>query len=119
MFTQLGLYTTTFLIDKIDSPCHVFIVFVFGQFAYYFQDFELPKVSGVVIVCLILILFFSLVFNEIIELNFLGLSFNKKKNIVLRAKNEIGPALLRENTESIESLDYLTELSNKVSEECQ
>ena len=70
MFTQLGLYTTTFLIDKIDSPCHVFIVFVFGQFAYYFQDFELPPGSGLVIVYLIFILFFSLILNEIIELNF-------------------------------------------------
>ena len=70
MFTQLGLYTTTFLIDKIDSPCHVLIAFIFGQFAYYFQDFELPPGSGLVIVYLIFILFFSLILNEIIELNF-------------------------------------------------
>ena len=34
-------------------------------------------------------LFFSLVFNEIIELNFCGLSRNTKKNINYRAKNEI------------------------------
>ena len=119
MFTQLGLYTTTFFIDKNESPCHIFIVFVFGQFAYYFQNFELPEGSGIVIVCLILILFFSLVFNEIIELNFFGLSFNTKKNIAFRAENELVATIRRESEESIESFDEMTELPNKVSDEYQ
>ena len=35
-----------------------------------------------------MILFFSLIFNEIIEINFFGLSDNTKKNIIQRAQNE-------------------------------
>ena len=37
------------------------------------------------IICQILILFLSLIFTEIIEINCLGLSKNTKKNISLRA----------------------------------
>ena len=93
MATQLGLYTTLFFVDKNDSPCHIFIVFVFGQFAYYFQNFEWTGKTAIVIVFLIFILFFSLVFNEIIELKFCGLSFNTKKNIVFRGEAEVKESL--------------------------
>ena len=34
------------------------------------------------------ILFISLIFNEIIEINFLGLSDNTKKNIIVRSETE-------------------------------
>ena len=108
--TQLGIYTTTNIINKNDSPCHVFIVYVFGQFGYYFNDFSSPVRTSMVILCLIFILFFSLVFNEIIELNFLRLSFNTKRNIVLRAENETNNTLKRENFSSSIDSESLIEL---------
>ena len=76
MVTQFVLYLCTLITNKNYSPCHIFIIFVFGQLAYYF-DFS--KYSIIVIICLIFIFFFSLVFNEIIEINIWGLSDNTKK----------------------------------------
>ena len=55
MVTQFGIYMSLFIIDKNDTPCHIFIVFVFGQLAYYYN---LTEISIVSIICLILILFF-------------------------------------------------------------
>jgi len=94
MITQFGIYMSLFIIDKKDTPCHIFIVFVFGQLAYYYK---LTEISIVSIICLILILFFSLIFNEIIELNFLGLSQNTRKNIIKRANTEVEGALFVKN----------------------
>jgi len=91
MVTQFGIYMSLFIIDKKDTPCHIFIVFVFGQLAYYYN---LTEISIVSIICLILILFFSLIFNEIIELNFCGLSQNTRKNIILRGDSEVVGSLL-------------------------
>ena len=122
MATQLGLYTTLFFVDKNDSPCHIFIVFVFGQFAYYFQGFKWTEKTVLVIVFLILMLFFSLVFNEIIELKFCGLSFNTKKNIICRAENEVENTLaadIESNNGNNEVDDNAIELSNKSFEEYQ
>ena len=122
MATQLGLYTTLFFVDKNDSPCHIFIVFVFGQFAYYFQGFKWKEKTVLVIVFLILMLFFSLVFNEIIELKFCGLSFNTKKNIICRAENEVENTLaadIESNNGNNEVDDNAIELSNKSFEEYQ
>ena len=73
---------------KIYSPCHVFILFVFGQLAYYTSFKEPIFISTLVIICLIFILFLSLIFSEIIELNFCGLSYNTKNNIAKRAQSE-------------------------------
>ena len=112
MVTQLGLYICCFIIDKNNTPCHIFIVFVFGQLAYYLKDIKISLV--VVIICLIIILFFSLVFNEIIELNFCGLSSNTKRNLALRAKKDFYESELMKNEtvetdeESIE--EYIIEL---------
>ena len=123
MATQLGLYTTLFFVDKNDSPCHIFIVFVFGQFANYFNyDDEFDTKTIIVIVFLILMLFFSLVFNEIIELKFCGLSFNTKKNIILRAETEVEKSItadIESNNENNDGDDNAIELSNKSFEEYQ
>ena len=58
---------------------------IFGQIAYYI-DFSVKPIP--ILICLIFILFVSLIFNEIIEFNFCGLSDNTKKNIMLRSNNE-------------------------------
>ena len=85
IFTQLGINLTSLFATKNNSPCHVFIIFVFGQLAYYIN---FQGVSIIVIICLIFILFLSLIFNEIIEINIWGLSYNTKKNILNRVQKE-------------------------------
>ena len=64
MATQLGLYICCFLIDKSFTPCHIFIVFIFGQLTYTFKEAENYLVVS--IICFIFILFFALVFNSTI-----------------------------------------------------
>jgi len=58
---------------------------IFGQIAYYI-DFSVKSIP--ILICLIFILFVSLIFNEIIEFNFCGLSDNTRKNIILRSNSE-------------------------------
>ena len=91
MFTQFGIYLPLFIIDKNNSPCHIFIIFIFGQLAYYIN---LQENLVIVIICLIIILFFSLIFNEIIEINFCGLSHDTKKNIISRAETEVDESII-------------------------
>ena len=58
-------------------------------------------------------LFFSLVFNEIIELRFLGLAYNTKRNIAERAILDSEDAMIiRVDTDKSEDI----EMSNKVAE---
>ena len=85
LITQLGLYLFSLITNKNNTPCHIFIIYVFGQLAYY-MDFSANSI--ILIVCLIFILFLSLIFNEIIEINVWGLSENTKRRISLRAENE-------------------------------
>ena len=92
MITQLGLYICTLIINKTNSPCHVFIIFVFGQLAYYVDFSKISKIF--IIVCLLLILFMLLIFNEIIEINCFGLEKNTKKNIMKRARTESDDLLI-------------------------
>ena len=88
MITQLGLYLCKLMINKANTPCHVFIIFVFGQLAYY-VDFSKNS-----ILFLLLILFMSLIFNEIIEINCFGLAKNTKKNIMKRARMDTEDLLI-------------------------
>ena len=85
IITQLGLNLCILLTNKNNSPCHIFIIFIFGQLAYYI---DFTGISILVIFCLIFILFLSFIFNEIIEINLLGLSDNTRKNISKRAEME-------------------------------
>ena len=98
LITQFGLNLFILITNRDNSPCHIFIIFVFGQLAYY-VDFS--GTSIIVICCLIFILFLSLIFNEIIEINFLGLSFNTKKNIILRAKKETVEEMIMTKDDSV------------------
>ena len=76
IITQLGLSLFALFINKNNTPCHIFIMYVFGKFAYYL-DFSTNSI--VKIICFLFILFMSLIFCEIIELNCFGLSENTKK----------------------------------------
>jgi len=95
MTTQLGQYICILIINKTNSPCHIFIIFVFGQLAYYV---DISKISTIfIIVCLLLILFMLLIFNEIIEINCFGFEKNTKKNIAKRARMESNDLLVLDN----------------------
>ena len=83
---QFGLEISCLFIIKNNTPCHLFIVAVFSQIIVYFDDFSKNKVA--IIICLIFILFMSLVYNEIIEINCFKLSENTKRNIMKRAAIE-------------------------------
>ena len=83
IITQFGLYLSILFTNKNNTPCHIFIIYVFGYLAYYL-DFSSHSI--VIIICIIFILFMSLIFNEIIEINYCGLSKNTKRNIILRAQ---------------------------------
>jgi hypothetical protein len=85
IITQLGLSLLNLFTNKNYTPYHIFIIYVFGQLAYY-KNFSTDPI--VKIICLIFILFMSLVFCEIIELNFFGLSKNTKNNIIARSESE-------------------------------
>ena len=116
MSTQLGLYTSLFFIDKNESPCHIFIVFVFGQFGYIFWNLRFiqdgRKIAGIIIL-LALILFFSLVFNEIIELRFFGFAYNTKRNITERGAIETDNTMLLNNNASDGRISNTIEMSDK------
>ena len=98
LITQFGLNLFILITNRDNSPCHVFIIFVFGQLAYY-VDFS--GTSIIVICCLIFILFLSLIFNEIIEINVSGLSFNTKNNIILIAKKETVEEMIMTKDDSV------------------
>ena len=71
------------------TPAHVIIILFFGEMESFIRAMWKGNVFLTFIV-FILLLFFILVFTEIIELNFLGISENTKKNIrerVLKEKN--------------------------------
>ena len=105
IITQLGLYVGTLFTNRDNTPCHIFIIYVFGQLAFY-MDFSVNSIA--VIICLIFILFLSLLFNEIIEFNFCGLSDNTKKNIMLRLNDE--DSEIQKNSTLDSNNDILIEL---------
>ena len=107
LITQLVMGLCVLNTNKYYSPCHVFIIFVFGQFANYINLSE--KYSIIIIICLLFMLFFSLIFNEIIEINFWGLSFNTRRKIIERAKSEIEEKYLLVKNETIEPNTEATE----------
>ena len=82
---QFVYYLSVLFTNKNNTPCHIFIIRIFGQLAQYI-DFSIKSIP--VFFCLIFILFVSLIFNEIIEFNFCGLSDNTRKNIMLRSNDE-------------------------------
>ena len=109
IITQFVINITTLFTTKNNSPCHAFIILVFGQIAYYVNINKKPIIINII---LIIILFLSLIFNEIIEINLFGLSYNTKRNISKRGENEI---LEKSETfeETDESKENLTELKEK------
>ena len=69
------------------SPSHVIIILFFGEIEYFIVTIKRGNYIFTIFI-FILLIFSILVFTEIIELNFLGLSDNTKKNIRERAIKE-------------------------------
>ena len=102
LVTQLGLYLFSLITNRNTTPCHIFIIYVFGQLAYY-VDFT--SVAIIFIICLIFILFMTLIFNEIIEINCFGLSRNTKRNIRIRANSDNSDVLIIKNNDTFDEND--------------
>ena len=78
-----------YIIIDIFSPFHIFLVDIFSQIILFFVDENICSKINITIICsifLVLCLFMSLIFIEIIQLNFCGLSTMTKKNIEERAR---------------------------------
>ena len=75
---------------KKTSTFHILIIIILGELAPYILEIIDNKYKSYKIITIILglflILFMTLIFNEIIELNFLGLEEYTKKNIYIRSK---------------------------------
>ena len=85
---NFAFYLIEAIIIDILSAFHVFLIRMLLQIIYYFMDLsENDLTTGVITIIFTLICLFTiLVFIEIIELNFFGLSYMTKKNIELRAQ---------------------------------
>ena len=88
---QFLLYTVQIIIIDLFSPFHVFLLKIITEFILFFGFYENINIweSILIIFCIFICIFMILVFIEIIELNFLGLSTMTKKNIELRAQLDI------------------------------
>ena len=78
-----------YIIIDIFSPFHIFLVDIFSQIILFFVDENIGSKINITIICsifLVLCLFMSLIFIEIIQLNFCGLSTMTKKNIEERGE---------------------------------
>ena len=115
MITELGVYLTTLFTNRNYTPCHIFIIYVFGQLAYYVVDFSTNSI--VIIICLVFILLMSFIFNEIIEIHCCGLSKNTKRNISERAYTEDSIITKDPTLDEIGKEGYLIELADEKSNE--
>ena len=93
--------------NRENTPCHIFIIAVLGQFA---NLVDFSTYSIVIIVFLIFLLFLSLIFTEIIEINVCKLSYNTKRNIAKRAEIE---NLFVEKDTTISSINSTDENDDK------
>ena len=86
-----GFYSQLYIIIDIFSPYHIFLVILIccGIAVLinpnFYTDTNIILIS-IDMICFCIVLFFVLVFIEIIEINCCGLSYMTKKNIELRAK---------------------------------
>ena len=87
MLIQFIFNIFIFIINKNTTPCHILILLIIGQFAPYIKALTTDIINSIILIIgLFFILFFVLIFNEIIEFNCFELEKNTKKNITLRAK---------------------------------
>ena len=81
-------YLCLFLTCNYFTPCHILVVLIIHEFYFYLKLNENWEYNIFGFLTLLLILFMFLIFIEIIEINIFNISYNKKKNIELRSRNE-------------------------------
>ena len=90
-------YLTIFIIIDIFTPFHIFLLNMISKVILSFFDSKIWSFKAqvtVYLIFLIISIFMSLIFIEIIQLNFCGLSYMTKKSIEKRAKfDSIGTTL--------------------------
>ena len=82
-FMMFGLLTIQYF-----TSGHIILVLIIGEIFHYFRYENTDSTLYVKYPILILIIFFSLILLEIIELNFCGFQINTEKNISKRAETE-------------------------------
>ena len=98
--THIGLYLSCLITNRDNSTCHIFIIYVFGNLSSYIMNLttNFSASAIIVIICLIIILLMSLIFNELIELNFCNLNKGTSRSISLRMDSEYFCEYSREDT---------------------
>ena len=116
MLIQFIFNIFIFIINKNTTPCHILILLIIGQFAPYIKALTTDIINSIILIIgLFFILFFVLIFNEIIEFNCFGLQKNTKKNIALRAKiDRLSVGFIDYENENEDDIDNNNDL-----EECE
>ena len=87
VFIKLIYNLCIFITVNNITACHVLIIIVIGELAHYIYLEKLNKI--IFAIGFFIILFMTLLFNEIIELNLFGIQKNTKRNISQRADLDI------------------------------
>jgi hypothetical protein len=92
---------------KLYTPFHILIIFIVGEFEIILKGLDDWK-TYIILIILCIIFFMVLIFIEIIELNFCGLSYDVRRILVNRSNLE----LLENNINDIDDEDENSEDNN-------
>ena len=116
---QFLLYLVEIIIIDMFSPFHILLINIIREYIIFFIFFDRNELTTSIYctlgICFCIFMF--LVFTEIIELNFLGLSKMTKKNIELRAQTDSMNNYDDNKSERIESKGYIFDLKDDESKE--
>ena len=114
IFAQFAFYSFKLIIIDIFTVFYIFLLNILSEsmiFIFYMDKFKkiyvISSLFGISF-----ILFITLVFIEIIELNFCGLSYMTKNNMEIRARLEAMDDKYKENGERLDYKGYSIELDN-------
>ena len=114
IFAQFAFYSFKLIIIDIFTVFYIFLLNILSElmiFIFYMDKFK-KTIVILSFFCISFILFITLVFIEIIELNFCGLSYMTKNNMEIRARIESMDDKYKENNDSIDYEGYSIELDN-------
>ena len=120
MFVRGVIILTTFITLDYFTPMHIVLVLILGEISFIFNE-EYNWKLYLKIVFFICLIFFVLIFVEILELNIFGLQKNTRKNISERSScEEIDTDILRNDyiMNDMDSVDSQTK-SNESDEDKQ
>ena len=111
---QFLLYLIEIIIIDMFSPFHIILINIIRDYILFFANFDKVSlfVSIYITICICVCIFMILVFTEILELNFFGLSKMTKKNIEKRAQIDVIDIYDDNKSERIESRGYVFDLKN-------